>query len=92
MYMDLEDHMYTVVPLRIMTNGANNWEQQNMSHILREQQQDPHQNFVFSDVRVMMRPIGIGVITMMDIGITKALIPHVLTSTPLSVSHVQEIR
>ena len=61
-----------------------------MSHIVREQQQAIHQNLVFSDVRVMMRPIGIGVITMMDIGITKALIPHVLTSTPLSVSHVQE--
>ena len=63
-----------------------------MSHIVREQQQATHQNFVFSDVRVMMRPIGIGVIARMDIGITKALTVHQLTSTPLSVSHVQEIR
>ena len=83
--MDLEDHMYTRVPLRIMTNGVNNWEQQNMSHIQREQQQA--QNFVFSDVRVMMRSIGIGVIARMDIGITKALIPNI-TLTLLSVSHV----
>ena len=56
-----------------------------MSHILREQQQA--QNFVFSDVRVMMRSIGIGVIAGMDIGITKALIPNI-TLTLLSVSHV----
>ena len=62
-----------------------------MSHIVREQQQATHQNFVFSDVRVMMSPIGIGVIAVMDIGITKALTVHQLTSTPLSVSHVQEI-
>ena len=88
MYMDLEDHMYTVVPLRIMTNGANNWEQQNMSHILREQQQDPHQNFVFSDVRVMMTSIGIGVIAKMDIGTTKALMTKEKTLTLLLVSHV----
>ena len=63
-----------------------------MSHIVREQQQATHQSFVFSDVRVGMRPIGIGVIAVVDIGITKALTTHVLTSTPLSVSHVQEIR
>ena len=85
MYMDLEDHMYTRVPLSIMTNGAKNWEQQNMSHILREQQQA--QNFVFSDVRVLMMSICIGVIAVMDIGITKALIPNI-TLTLLSVSHV----
>ena len=59
-----------------------------MSHIVREQQQATHQNFVFSDVQVMMRPIGIGVIAVVDIGITKALTVHQLTSTPLSVSHV----
>ena len=59
-----------------------------MSHIVREQQQATHQNFVFSDVRVMMRPSGIGVIAVMDIGITKALTVNHLTLTPLSVSHV----
>ena len=58
-----------------------------MSHIVREQQQATHQNFVFSDVRVMMRSIGIGVIALMDIGTTKALIGK-FTLTLLSESHV----
>ena len=71
MSMDPEDPMYTVVI--IMTFGANNQEGRIMSHMLREQQQATHQNFVFSNVRNMMRPIGIGVIVVMDIGITKAL-------------------
>ena len=59
-----------------------------MSHIVREQQQATHQNFVFSDVRVMMTSIGIGVIAMMDIGITKALMTKEKTLTLLLVSHV----
>ena len=63
-----------------------------MSTILREMLPATHQNLLFSDVPDMMRSIGIGVITLMDIGIMKALIPKTLTLTPLSVSHVQEIR
>ena len=63
-----------------------------MSHIVREQQQATHQSFAFLDVsEVMILANGNGVIAKILIGITKALTVHGLTSTPLSVSHVQEI-